>query len=1113
MPRVRSRTIAALHNAHGRAAEVWSTPELSDSLKRYGFRHGVAHLLAADQTERAARLLTDFPYTMARFRSENGPGAQQLVRDATSTLARTAETTPLPIASWEAFHRERAHLLRRGTSAWGADKILLQLAVEHADDSPVTQAAERWLEEGHCDWLWLRQIERPTTVEQTGILVTLETSMGGGYLLGGSRLLQQHATPPTLEIWDTQTCIPIHTVEASKEVEVRRSLLLGSSRLLTGWKTLWLWDLEDLTSEPQVIGNHDSIICGWTAVDEDRVFTWSEQTAKLWSLSEARCLMSTTTGESELLGATLLSDGRIVTWDWNGLGIWEAGDDEASVTEEPDDYVVGGLQTASGVLAVWTDEYQILLFDVDGLEALGTLEGHEGFIGGMKELSDDRLLSWAGDPGNYPELTGPYDGSVRVWSVKEQCELLCIDTGLGALKQVCVLDENKVVVLNAGSTVVQLWSLSDGTLLGTLSGMRAGVGSFHIAHGQVACFSGGGTVQIWPLSAFGDTAEAQERSWIGGHALDEGTLAFVQNDAAWLWDPVECRVIGPFGGDKTQDPQAWPDVLDRLPGGTMLACSRGRVIKNDGRHGRLWFVNSRDGQPQQALTDDSDAYKVVGDQYLLIDRRSQPSEVWALSPPALKRRLEGGTAGVMGGRSLTWSLRCQALKLLSQDNTVVLEEAENLSKGWSEPWISNCRPLPDNRFTAWGRQAVQIRNSDGCLIREEAIPGHVKIWLPNDTLLYIVEEVIYHWDTRHDPVPLEGYRARWAAGQALSHLFMASRNLLLGRSGGQVGLWSLQTGACVHRFPVPADSQFTALDHPDVVVTWERESTAGLRFWQFGEDAPQASTTEFTAPITAVVALGNGRCLTLEQGGHTTIWSADGALIEALELGKDTVVKIEPYGGGAYFVSHQRVVKTQSGWTEYTNCRVRIWEPGGPVREYLGHSAKVLGLLPVNTHTALSWDDGGVLHSFDPHTMERKASAPNHDRSTPTLLVDGRVFTGFNDRENLGWRHTKVFALWDPETGTSERVVEARGACHLETGAVAFWTESDLVRVFDDTLEPAYELRGVLGYQPLGDGEMVAEIVGASSPQMVVCRADGFETFEGECRGLYRVNALDSDTI
>ena len=629
----------------------------------------------------------------------------------------------------------------------------------------------------------------------------------------------------------------------------------------------------------------------------------------------------------------------------------------------------------------------------------------------------------------------------------------------------------------------------------------------------MACFSGGGTVQIWPLSAFGDTAEAQERSWIGGHALDEGTLAFVQNDAAWLWDPVECRVIGPFGGDKTQDPQAWPDVLDRLPGGTMLACSRGRVIKNDGRHGRLWFVNSRDGQPQQALTDDSDAYKVVGDQYLLIDRRSQPSEVWALSPPALKRRLEGGTAGVMGGRSLTWSLRCQALKLLSQDNTVVLEEAENLSKGWSEPWISNCRPLPDNRFTAWGRQAVQIRNSDGCLIREEAIPGHVKIWLPNDTLLYIVEEVIYHWDTRHDPVPLEGYRARWAAGQALSHLFMASRNLLLGRSGGQVGLWSLQTGACVHRFPVPADSQFTALDHPDVVVTWERESTAGLRFWQFGEDAPQASTTEFTAPITAVVALGNGRCLTLEQGGHTTIWSADGALIEALELGKDTVVKIEPYGGGAYFVSHQRVVKTQSGWTEYTNCRVRIWEPGGPVREYLGHSAKVLGLLPVNTHTALSWDDGGVLHSFDPHTMERKASAPNHDRSTPTLLVDGRVFTGFNDRENLGWRHTKVFALWDPETGTSERVVEARGACHLETGAVAFWTESDLVRVFDDTLEPAYELRGVLGYQPLGDGEMVAEIVGASSPQMVVCRADGFETFEGECRGLYRVNALDSDTI
>jgi hypothetical protein len=39
---------------------------------------------------------------------------------------------------WQAFWREREHILRRGDERWPAYKILLQLAVEHADDSPVT---------------------------------------------------------------------------------------------------------------------------------------------------------------------------------------------------------------------------------------------------------------------------------------------------------------------------------------------------------------------------------------------------------------------------------------------------------------------------------------------------------------------------------------------------------------------------------------------------------------------------------------------------------------------------------------------------------------------------------------------------------------------------------------------------------------------------------------------------------------------------------------------------------------------------------------------------------------------------------------------------------------
>ena len=56
---------------------------------------------------------------------------------------------------WAAFFRGKAHILRRGNEEWPAHKILLQLTVEHADDSPLTLGAEKWLGEGGCprgDW-------------------------------------------------------------------------------------------------------------------------------------------------------------------------------------------------------------------------------------------------------------------------------------------------------------------------------------------------------------------------------------------------------------------------------------------------------------------------------------------------------------------------------------------------------------------------------------------------------------------------------------------------------------------------------------------------------------------------------------------------------------------------------------------------------------------------------------------------------------------------------------------------------------------------------------------------------------------------------------------------
>ena len=164
MARVRPSTIESAHGALGAAAEAWADLDGQEALRSYGFRHGVAHLLSCGRPQSAEAYLTDFAYGMERLKSENGPGARTLAQDAGAVKAVDDLADRKAFRTWEDFLRMRVHILARGGANWSAERILLQLAVEHADDSPVTKAAEAWLEDGHCDWLWLRRARRVATL-------------------------------------------------------------------------------------------------------------------------------------------------------------------------------------------------------------------------------------------------------------------------------------------------------------------------------------------------------------------------------------------------------------------------------------------------------------------------------------------------------------------------------------------------------------------------------------------------------------------------------------------------------------------------------------------------------------------------------------------------------------------------------------------------------------------------------------------------------------------------------------------------------------------------------------------------------------------------------------
>ena len=135
-----------------------------------------SHLRELGDRESLTRLLKDFRFLMHRMQCGK---LERTLEDYRELPARfTSPSAPLEFEA--AFFRDNAHILRRGNAEWPAHRILLQLAVEHADDSPLTIGAGQWLADGRCDWIWLWRNRRLPHVRVSPCLAVLEGHSSNG---------------------------------------------------------------------------------------------------------------------------------------------------------------------------------------------------------------------------------------------------------------------------------------------------------------------------------------------------------------------------------------------------------------------------------------------------------------------------------------------------------------------------------------------------------------------------------------------------------------------------------------------------------------------------------------------------------------------------------------------------------------------------------------------------------------------------------------------------------------------------------------------------------------------------------------------------------------------
>ena len=546
----------------------WET----DSVR--GFAKCVYHFTKSEQTDQAAVLLTNFPFLLHKLRV----GLLEGVFEDYAIVRREAPAEVVKrLEIWANFFLEKAHILRRGNGDWPTYKILLQLSVEHADDSPLTTCAEQWLAKGCCDWLWLCRVPRLPHPQKHPCLLVLEGhshGVNGALILADDRILSW-SFDKTLRLWDSFNGACLAVLKGHSD-NVTGALALAGGRLLSwagGYKsadhTLRLWDGNATCLA--VFEGHVGGVLGVLALEGGRVLSWSyDTTLRVWDETNGACLTVLERHAGEVSGALPISGDRLLSWSTDKtLCLWDSRKGRClNQLVGHTDKVNGAFVLQDGRLLSWSDDHTLRIWDCDTGKCLKVLKGHDREINGALELSDSRLLSWS------------WDKSLRIWnSITGDClailevrphDVLRTLEVLGAL----VMPDGRV--LSWGSEALRFWDSRTGECLKVLQGHPDGnSGATLLKSGQILSWSF--DLRLWDgrtgecLIILDDHAGGVN----GALAFSDGrVLSWSDDKTLRVWDGMSRAPCEMLEGHKL-------DVygLLALADGRFLSCSKDNTLR------------------------------------------------------------------------------------------------------------------------------------------------------------------------------------------------------------------------------------------------------------------------------------------------------------------------------------------------------------------------------------------------------------------------------------------------------------------------------------------------------------------------------------------------------
>jgi WD40 repeat protein len=373
---------------------LWASYEKDiQSLSQYGLYYLPKHLTLAGRHHDARACLLNFEFILKRF---TFPGITSDIDRLMAEYRQVSENAPSDdtLELWILFYRSNSHYLQKGHSKWPADRILLQRAIEEAEESPIRQAAEHYVEHKQQGF-WLRS------------------------------LVSHHASSCRVLTSDCDKLTPC---------------LVGNDRIvaatLSGNIHVWNSYSGQLLF---VMQGHHVLLNGLVALDSSHVLSWSDHdpSLRIWDVATGELLSFLLTGKGKIQCVCLLPNQQFVaSFEHPYIGIWDAAGNQKCTIDNLDVAIEkiwplanGNFLTASKQIRSEAPSNVLSLRSGKTGALLTKLSTQYEYDLQVEQLLDGAVLLWSSS-GEVIEIWSSDNGQLLASASKEQFRPVCVLKGL-----------------------------------------------------------------------------------------------------------------------------------------------------------------------------------------------------------------------------------------------------------------------------------------------------------------------------------------------------------------------------------------------------------------------------------------------------------------------------------------------------------------------------------------------------------------------------------------------------------------------------------------------------------------------------------------------------------